>query len=412
MEKDTINYMQYKMGFRKKILLTEDAVPTKFHCQEDRKRPLSDAGLSRGAYVKRKRMDLVNTCLQSQNATEAQAESLQKDESLIQDIIEPQGLSRTQDRETITNSIITAEKSVQVTIKENVHHRSKSVQTRCQTTSISTSPMKVSTTSRSTSPFKIKPCSLRPPQSEIVKAVKRNVFLEDEKSDSDISCIESGRHLSPFVTKSASSSSGLTDSDSNVTDANENIEKLECLKITMRSISKKPMMYVGIPKECYFLIKLLHKHTSIKVEHILLCLKKIRMNSTFSELEDNFGISLSYARYHKYYSFEEGLYVVATVSDQGTTNRAALKALCAENRDRPSPYNSVVNGQKIVTICDVPHLLKNTRNALISNGIEFERGKIARFKYIEGAYNLDQEKRTYRMLPKLRPEYFNFQNTL
>ncbi|CAH1972125.1 unnamed protein product [Acanthoscelides obtectus] len=295
MEKDTINYMQYKMGFRKKILLTEDAVPTKFHCQEDRKRPLSDAGLSRGAYVKRKRMDLVNTCLQSQNATEAQAESLQKDESLIQDIIEPQGLSRTQDRETITNSIITAEKSVQVTIKENVHHRSKSVQTRCQTTSISTSPMKVSTTSRSTSPFKIKPCSLRPSQSEIVKAVKRNVFLEDEKSDSDISCIESGRHLSPFVTKSASSSSGLTDSDSNVTDANENIEKLESLKITMRSISKKPMMYVGIPKECYFLIKLLHKHTSIKVEHILLCLKKIRMNSTFSELEDNFGISLSYA---------------------------------------------------------------------------------------------------------------------
>ncbi|CAH1957906.1 unnamed protein product [Acanthoscelides obtectus] len=295
MEKDTINYMQYKMGFSQKILLTEDAVPTKFHCQEDRKRPLSDAGLSRGAYVKRKRMDLVNTCLQSQNATEAQAESLQKDESLIQDIIEPQGLSRTQDRETITNSIITAEKSVQVTIKENVHHRSKSVQTRCQTTSISTSPMKVSTTSRSTSPFKIKPCSLRPSQSEIVKAVKRNVFLEDEKSDSDISCIESGRHLSPFVTKSASSSSGLTDSDSNVTDANENIEKLECLKITMRSISKKPMMYVGIPKECYFLIKLLHKHTSIKVEHILLCLKKIRMNSTFSELEDNFGISLSYA---------------------------------------------------------------------------------------------------------------------
>ncbi|CAH2005619.1 unnamed protein product [Acanthoscelides obtectus] len=35
-------------------------------------------------------MDLVNTCLQSQNATE----SLQKDESLIQDIIEPQGRTK------------------------------------------------------------------------------------------------------------------------------------------------------------------------------------------------------------------------------------------------------------------------------------------------------------------------------
>lgn len=63
----------------------------------------------------------------------------------------------------------------------------------------------------------------------------------------------------------------------------------------MRIIHKKPLMYVGIPKECYFLINLLHKHTNIKIEYILLCLKKIRLNSIFSELEDNFGISLSYA---------------------------------------------------------------------------------------------------------------------
>lgn len=54
-------------------------------------------------------------------------------------------------------------------------------------------------------------------------------------------------------------------------------------------------MYVGISKECYFLIQLLHKHTNIKEEHILLCLKKIRLNTTFCELEDDFGISLSHA---------------------------------------------------------------------------------------------------------------------
>lgn len=39
---------------------------------------------------------------------------------------------------------------------------------------------------------------------------------------------------------------------------------------------------------------MIHKHTNIPSEHILLCLKKIRLNSTFSELEDNFGLSLSY----------------------------------------------------------------------------------------------------------------------
>lgn len=200
-------------------------------------------------------------------------------------------LPKTQDKETITDPTITAEKSVQVTTKVNMQYRSKAVQTRCQTKNISTSPLKLSTTSRFTSPFKIEPCRLLPSQPGLVKAVKRKIVFEDEKSDSDLSCFESG-HLSPFV---ATSSSRVTDSDSNVTDTNENIEQLQCLKNTMRLIEKKPLMYVGISKECYFLIKLLHKHTNIKTEHIFLCLKKIRLNSTFSELEDNFGISLSYA---------------------------------------------------------------------------------------------------------------------
>jgi 4-hydroxy-3-methylbut-2-enyl diphosphate reductase IspH len=38
---------------------------------------------------------------------------------------------------------------------------------------------------------------------------------------------------------------------------------------------------------------------------------------------------------------ELGLNVAATVCDQGSTNRAAIKELC----DRPSPYYFVVNGK-------------------------------------------------------------------
>lgn len=198
-------------------------------------------------------------------------------------------LPKVQDKETITDPTITKEKSVQVTTKVNINHRSKAVQTRCRNKNISTSPFKLSTKSSSTSPFKIIPCNLQPSQSGVVKVVKS--VLVDEKSDSDISYFESD-HLSPFI---STSSWITTDSDSIVTDINENIEQLQCLKNTMRLIQKKPVMYVGISKECYFLIQLLHKHTNIKIEHILLCLKKIRLNSTFSELEDNFGISLSYA---------------------------------------------------------------------------------------------------------------------
>ncbi|KAJ8909407.1 hypothetical protein NQ315_004532 [Exocentrus adspersus] len=225
----------------------------------------------------------------SQNATETHADCLQKDENMIQqEFTEREELPKTQDKETITDPIVTVEKSVQVTRKLNIHYRSKAVQTRCQNRSISTSPLKVSTTTSFTSPFK-EPCRLEESQAGVVK-LKRNIVFESEKSDSDISCFESG-NLS-FV---ASSSSRITDSDSNVTDTNEGIEQLQCLKNTTYLIEKKPLMYVGISKECYFLIQLLHKHTNAKIEHILLCLKKIRLNSTFSELEDNFGLSLSYA---------------------------------------------------------------------------------------------------------------------
>lgn len=102
MEKDTINYMKYKMGFSQKVLLSDEAVPTKFHCQEDRKRRLSDPGPSREVFLKRQRIDVVTECLQSQridvgteclqiqSAAETHA-SLQKDDD-IQEIIQPEGM--------------------------------------------------------------------------------------------------------------------------------------------------------------------------------------------------------------------------------------------------------------------------------------------------------------------------------
>ncbi|KAL4702214.1 hypothetical protein ACJJTC_004620 [Scirpophaga incertulas] len=140
----------------------------------------------------------------------------------------------------MTTSIITVEKSVQSKIQK--HCRSKYVQTKLRNKSISTSPFKVSTTSSSTSPIKIQPCRGRPLQSGVAQKLKRHVLLEDDKSDSDISCFESG-HLSPSIT---TPSSRVTDSDTNVTDTNENIEQLQCLKITMNLISKKPLMYIEI----------------------------------------------------------------------------------------------------------------------------------------------------------------------
>ncbi|VEN36818.1 unnamed protein product [Callosobruchus maculatus] len=103
-----------------------------------------------------------------------------------------------------------------------------------------------------------------------------------------------------------------------------------------------------------------------------------------------------------------GFNIVATVCDQGSTNRAAITALTKEHTDeKPSQYHFVVNNQKIVTIFDVPHLLKNTRNALQSCNIEFQSNKVAKFKYIEQAFQIDRTERTYRCLPKLKESFFN-----
>lgn len=64
---------------------------------------------------------------------------------------------------------------------------------------------------------------------------------------------------------------------------------------TIRLIKNNPRYYIRISKDCYFLIDIISKHTNLPEEHILLCLKKIRLNTPFSKLGDQFSMYLSYA---------------------------------------------------------------------------------------------------------------------
>ncbi|XP_063623007.1 uncharacterized protein LOC134795105 [Cydia splendana] len=68
-----------------------------------------------------------------------------------------------------------------------------------------------------------------------------------------------------------------------------------CLANTLRLIENKPRFYIGMPKESYYLLGIINKHTSIPVENILLCLKKIRLDTKLVELADQFGMSVSNA---------------------------------------------------------------------------------------------------------------------
>ena len=100
-----------------------------------------------------------------------------------------------------------------------------------------------------------------------------------------------------------------------------------------------------------------------------------------------------------------GLKVVSTVCDQGPTNQAAVTQLCAETNETKDQFYFNVNGEPVAILFDVPHLLKNTRNALLKSTFEFRDGKLAKFEYIKKAFELDQKK-IYRQLLKLKPEHF------
>ncbi|KAJ3655946.1 hypothetical protein Zmor_015053 [Zophobas morio] len=106
-----------------------------------------------------------------------------------------------------------------------------------------------------------------------------------------------------------------------------------------------------------------------------------------------------------------GLNVVTTVCDQGATNRGAMSQLCRETvNDTPSRTHFVVDDVAVNTMYDLGHLMKSTRNALLDNEIRFKDHKSAKFEHIVTVFELDQ-KNTYKILPKLKPEHFNFKNS-
>lgn len=79
-----------------------------------------------------------------------------------------------------------------------------------------------------------------------------------------------------------------------------------------------------------------------------------------------------------------GLVVVASVCDQGTNNRQALKILINESRGiflrRGEEYKEniiLINNQEIVPLYDPPHLLKGMRNNLINKNLIYVKEGVA-----------------------------------
>lgn len=172
--------------------------------------------------------------------------------------------------------------------------RSKAIQTKIKLVNQITSPLKPDIKSVSTSPFKITRCTYNKPMDPKLRISSRKIFESEEQSDSDISYTPSIMHRG----SSPSTISLQTKSNSDCSELIQDDKKKEAsqiLEYTLLKISKSPRFYIGVPKDCYYLIDLLEKFTNIPAIHILLCLKKIRLNNPFKEIADDFSISPSNA---------------------------------------------------------------------------------------------------------------------
>lgn len=74
-------------------------------------------------------------------------------------------------------------------------------------------------------------------------------------------------------------------------------------------------------------------------------------------------------------------------------------------KDQSSPY-FFVNGKKVYTIFNPPHLLKSTRNAFLKYNIQFDKEKIAKFDHLRQCFSIDKRKR-FQGLRKNREAYLN-----
>ncbi|CAH0564359.1 unnamed protein product [Brassicogethes aeneus] len=104
-----------------------------------------------------------------------------------------------------------------------------------------------------------------------------------------------------------------------------------------------------------------------------------------------------------------GLTVVATVSDQGATNRAAINKLCNKKTGEALLYHPTgEKGAEIVHLFDPPHLLKGIRNGLLTKDLKFKVGedeKVASWEHILNYYVLDRKQGAYVHCTKLTDEH-------
>lgn len=112
-----------------------------------------------------------------------------------------------------------------------------------------------------------------------------------------------------------------------------------------------------------------------------------------------------------------GLTVVASVCDQGSNNRQAMKILLNETRgyylrhgEQVKENTIIINGQEIIPLYDPPHLLKGIRNNLLTKNLLYTKDGITKTAKWSDLHLLHKENPGYKgvkLLPKLTEYHVN-----
>lgn len=114
---------------------------------------------------------------------------------------------------------------------------------------------------------------------------------------------------------------------------------------------------------------------------------------------------------------EVGLKVITTVCDQGATNTSAINHLIKNTRETYLKKNLdlhdaifEVNGEKIIPLYDVPHLLKGLRNNLMSKDLVYtmeNKKRVAKWDHIMQLYNNTPSYKGLRLIKNFTESHCN-----
>lgn len=114
---------------------------------------------------------------------------------------------------------------------------------------------------------------------------------------------------------------------------------------------------------------------------------------------------------------QAGFIVVASVCDQGTNNRQAIRLLINETRgvylrrgETPKENIILINDKEIIPLYDPPHLLKGMRNNLVTKNLTFKKDGVTKTAKWSHLLQLLKENPGYkgiRLIPKLTEYHLN-----